>query len=148
MINKNEIYIGENLTIMSSGVLDKYINKVKMIYIDPPYNTGGKFSYKDKQESYSWEYFMKERLLCAIKYLMPEGVIFISIDDNEYAILKIICDSVFDKKNFVGTFITHQSQRSNAKHINIVHEYILAYAKDKSKLDKFQIKRIDEKTCK
>ena len=71
---------------------------------------------------------MRERLVASKKLLKPDGVIFISIDDNEYANLKLICDDVFGKENFVGTFITQQAQRSNAKHINTVHEYIICFA--------------------
>lgn len=84
---------------------------------------------------------MYDRLAVSKKYLNENGVIFISIDDNEYANLKIICDKIFGKDNFVGTLITLQAQRSNAKLINTVHEYILCYAKNKSKLHRFVIKR-------
>ncbi|MBQ0104591.1 MAG: site-specific DNA-methyltransferase, partial [Armatimonadetes bacterium] len=139
---KNEIYIGDNLTVMS-GLFEKYLGQIKMIYIDPPYNTGSRFSYEDRKDSSDWKEFMKKRLSVSKYYLCCDGVIFISIDDNEYATLKIICDEVFGKNNFVGTFITFQAQRSNAKHINTVHEYILAYAKNKSRLEESHIRRTD-----
>lgn len=140
---QNEIYLGDNLTIMNSDNFRKYENKIKMIYIDPPYNTGATFSYNDKKETKDWLLFMKDRLEIAKSLLKENGAIFISIDDSEYATLKVLCDSIFDKSNFIGTFITQQAQRSNAKYINIVHEYILCYAKNKSKLKEFKIKRID-----
>ncbi len=140
---KNEIYIGDNLKVMKSKELSKYIEKVKMIYIDPPYNTHGQKSYNDKISSLEWGSFMKKRLFASKDLLKNNGVIFISIDDNEYANLKLICDEVFGKDNFVGTFITQQAQRSNAKHINTVHEYILCYAKNKDKLHKFVINRME-----
>lgn len=140
---ENEIYIGDNLKVMKSPVFEKYIEKIKMIYIDPPYNTKGQKSYNDKTSSYEWGEFMKVRLDASRKLLKNDGTIFISIDDNEYANLKLICDDVFGKENFVGTFITQQAQRSNAKHINIVHEYILCYAKNKEKLHKFVINRME-----
>lgn len=139
---ENEIYIGDNLKVMNSKAFLKYQNKVKMIYIDPPYNTQNEKSYKDKIESEEWTIFMRKRLLISKKFMKNDGIIFISIDDNEYASLKLICDEVFDKKNFVGTFITRQSQRSNAKHINIIHEYILCFAKNKDKLHKFVMNRM------
>lgn len=139
----NEIYIGDNLCVMTSPVFEKYTNKIKMIYIDPPYNTQEKRSYKDKATSEEWGEYIKVRLEAAKRYLKNDGVIFISIDDNEYANLRIICDGVFGKENFVGTFITRQAQRSNAKHINTVHEYILCFAKNKEKLHKFVIKRTE-----
>lgn len=140
---KNEIYIGDNLKVMNDTLFQKYYEKIKMIYIDPPYNTQDKKSYNDKVSSNDWGNFMFERLECSKKLLKPEGVIFISIDDNEYANLKLICDKVFGKENFVGTFITQQAQRSNAKHINTVHEYILCFAKTKEKLHKFVINRME-----
>lgn len=140
---KNEIYIGDNLTVMTNPVFEKYTNKIKMIYIDPPYNTQIKKSYSDKIESNKWKSYIEERIKVSKKYLKDDGVIFISIDDNEFANLKIICDDIFGRENFVGTFITMQSQRSNAKHINTIHEYILCFAKNKSKLHKFVMKRIE-----
>lgn len=142
-IMKNEIYIGDNLQIMNSEYFLKYQEKIKMIYIDPPYNTRSNKSYSDKLDSDCWKEFMQERLISAKKLLKQDGVIFISIDDNEYANLKLICDDVFDKENFVGTFITQQAQRSNAKYINTVHEYIICYAKNKNKLNKFVINRME-----
>ena len=140
---KNEIYIGDNLKIMESKSFEKYVEKIKMIYIDPPYNTQGQKSYNDKSSSDEWAKFMKKRIIASKKLLKNDGVIFISIDDNEYANLKLICDEIFGKSNFVGTFITQQAQRSNAKHINTVHEYILCFAKNKDKLHKFVINRME-----
>jgi len=140
---KNEIYIGDNLKVMNNPVFEKYIDKIKMIYIDPPYNTQSKKCYNDKSSSDKWGKFMEERLETSKKYLKSDGVIFISIDDNEYANLKIICDKVFGRQNFVGTFITQQAQRSNAKHINTVHEYVLCFAKNKQRLHKFAINRME-----
>lgn len=139
----NQIYIGDNLSVMKSKFFKQYYNKIKFIYIDPPYNTMTDKSYKDKTRSEDWKEFMRQRLEVAKLLMSMNGVIFISIDDNEYANLKILCDEIFDKRNFVGSFITKQSQRSNAKHINIVHEYILCFAKNKTKLEPFSIKRID-----
>ena len=140
---KNEIYIGDNLQIMNSKNFEKYQEKIKMIYIDPPYNTHNIKSYNDKLDSDLWKKFMEDRLFSAKKLLKQDGSIFISIDDNEYANLKLMCDDVFGKENFVGTFITQQAQRSNAKHINIVHEYIVCYAKNKKKLNKFVVNRME-----
>lgn len=142
-MKKNHIYIGDNLTVMNDNNLNKLYNSVKMIYIDPPYNTKSDKSYSDKIDSNDWAKFMYDRLVSSLKFLKEDGCIFISIDDNEYANLKLVADEVFGKKNFVGTFITLQAQRSNAKHINTVHEYILCYAKNKNKLKKFQVKRMD-----
>ena len=140
---KHKVYIGDNVKVMGSDDFSQYEGKVSVIYIDPPYNTKTKKSYNDKQSGEEWLSFMQTRLIYARLYLAEEGVIFISIDDNEYAHLKILCDKEFGEKNFLGTFITKQSQRSNSKHINTVHEYILAYAKNKKKCPEFKVKRID-----
>lgn len=140
---KNKIFIGDNLEVMESEEFVYYKNKIKCIYIDPPYNTKTVKSYNDRIHSDEWSQFMYPRLLKSKEMLTSKGVIFISIDDNEYANLKLICDDVFGVENHLGTFITNQAQRSNAKHINTVHEYILCYAKDKSKVPKFTIKRTD-----
>ena len=141
---KHKVYFGDNLRVMQVNKdFDQYGGKVSVIYIDPPYNTKTKKSYNDKQTREEWLSFMKIRLLFARRYLSEEGVIFISIDDNEYAYLKILCDKEFGEQNCLGTFITKQSQRSNSKHINTVHEYILAYAKNKKKCPEFKVKRID-----
>lgn len=140
----NEIYIGDNYDVLTNKVFrDKYINKIKLIYIDPPYNTLNAKSYKDKTDSNCWAEFMECRLRASKDLLKEDGVIFISIDDNEFASLRVICDKIFDKENFVGTFITLQSQRSNAKHINTVHEYIICFARNKKKLQKFQVNRME-----
>lgn len=141
---KNEIYIGDNYNILTNDFFkEKYTNKVKMIYIDPPYNTLSDKSYNDKSNSDSWADSIKERILISKDLLKEDGVIFISIDDNEYASLKIVCDKIFGKDNFVGTFITQQAQRSNAKYINTVHEYIICFAKNKKKLQKFEVNRME-----
>jgi len=141
---KHKVYIGDNADVMLNNKdFEQYRHKVSVIYIDPPYNTKTKKSYNDKQEREEWLEFMRTRLLYGAWCLKDEGVIFISIDDNEYAYLKVLCDQVFGEQNCLGTFITKQSQRSNSKHINTVHEYILAYAKNKKKCPEFKVKRID-----
>lgn len=94
-IYKNRIYIGDNLSVMNGDYLKDYLGNIKMIYIDPPYNTCNKFSYDDNRDT--WEDFIKKRIECSKKFLKENGVIFISIDDNEYATLKIICDDIFGK---------------------------------------------------
>ena len=145
-MNDNKVYIGDNLKILKDPSFEKYQNKIKMIYIDPPYNTKTNKGYDDKKGEEEWSLFMKERLTASYDLLTTDGCIFISIDDNEYAELKVLCDEIYGKKNHVGTFITYQALRSNSKLINTVHEYILCYAKNKSKVKDFKILRkyIDE----
>lgn len=115
--------------------------KVDVIYIDPPYNTGKKdFKYNDhwvdSEDSFKhskWLSFMDKRLKLAKNLLKDTGVVFISIDDNELAQLKILCDKIF-ANNFVQLIIwKKRNGPPNDKPIGNIHEYILVYAKDKSK---------------
>jgi len=160
---------GENLEVLR--LLQKsYYGKVKMIYIDPPYNTGNdSFVYPDNysetldeyqrrtgekneagflnkqslwkknskesgQYHSAWLSMMYPRLYLARNLLRDDGVIFISIDDNEAANLKLLCDEVFGGNNFVASFIWEKrTNRENRKLISSRHDYILAYSKnDKS----------------
>lgn len=137
----NKIYFGDNLEVMNSDLFLNDNKNIEIIYIDPPYNTMSSKSYNDTFKE--WGSFMQPRLIKARELLGESGVVFISIDDNEYANLKVLCDEIFGSNNFLGTFITKQSQRSNAKFINTIHEYVLVYAKEKKKIKPFSIKRVN-----
>ncbi|WP_121021604.1 DNA methyltransferase [Helicobacter vulpis] len=113
---------------------------VQTIYIDPPYNTRGAFEYHDCRGNY--EAWIKEHLQAARRVLKSQGCLFVSIDDHKMAALKLILDSIYGAQNFLGVFITKQATRSNAKHINTIHEYVLSYAKDKSKAPPFESLRV------
>jgi adenine-specific DNA-methyltransferase len=139
---KNEIHVCDNMEFFMYNA-SRLANAIDFIYIDPPYNTQNSFSYNDKRSPEEWVAFMDLRLLQAKNVLTEDGVLFISIDDSSLYELKILCDKIFGKENFVGTFITKQAERSNAKHINITHEYVVCYAKNKNKLQKFSVLRID-----
>lgn len=111
-----------------------------MIYIDPPYNTGKNFIYKDnfslEQDKHSdWLSMMYPRLKLARNLLTDEGVIFISIDDNEQANLKKLCDEIFGEDNFISCLSVENNPkgRRNSKFISISSEYCLIYAKSKEK---------------
>lgn len=113
---------------------------VHVIYIDPPYNTGSQaFSYTDRQEARgadaqhaSWSAFMRERLLLSAPLLRDDGVIFISIDDNEQARLRLLCDEVLGENNFVAQFVWHKTRKGKAlsRTARLVTEYVLCYARD------------------
>ena len=134
----NKLYIMEAMDCLN--MIEN--NSIKMIYIDPPYNTKSKiFEYDDNNKN--WDNMMQELLKLSILKLKDDGVIFISIDDNKMFELKILCDSIFGKGNFLGLFVTKQSTRSNSNHINIIQEYILVYSKDKTKTKKFEMYRKD-----
>ena len=108
-------------------------NKVKLIYIDPPYNTGNDdFKYNDKFKHSTWLCFMKNRLEIARELLRDDGVIFVQCDDNEQAYLKVLMDEIFGRENFVCNLIPLMNPRGrqeSAYPIAKSHEYILCYSK-------------------
>lgn len=137
----NHILIeGDNLEALAT-LTYTHEGKIDVIYIDPPYNTGNKDfiyndSYVDKEDSYrhsKWLSFMSRRLKIAKKLLSDRGVIFISIDDNEQAALKMLCDDVdyFGSSNFLGQLILKTATDNNATQINTEHEYMLCYCKNR-----------------
>jgi len=138
--NKNEqcnfLLEGDNL--YSLKLLEKtHRGRIDVIYIDPPYNTGNKFTYNDENieltDTYrhsKWLSFMHERLSLAKKLLSNEGIIFISIDDNEQANLKLLCDEIYGENNFFTQIIIQSNRRGQTyKQIAKTHEYILVYTK-------------------
>ena len=141
----NLLIEGDNIKALKELEKD-YTNKIKVIYIDPPYNTKNKkFIYNDSFKDSEWISFMKERLLLSKNLLHDEGIIFISIDDNELYSLKLLCDEIFNRNNFIENFIwVKNSTKNNSKTSSNNHEYILCYAKDINKIkDKryFRIKK-------
>lgn len=161
------LYIeGDNLEVLKL-LQESYLGKVKMIYIDPPYNTGHDFVYPDSfvmdSDEYNagtgyfnedgsinynrensaaggryhsdWCNMIYSRLMLARNLLMEDGVIFISIDDNEQDNLKKICNEVFGASNFIAEFvIASNSSKNNSKFVSITHEYVICYAKEKDVL--------------
>ena len=150
------LYIeGDNLDVLKILRRD-YLNKIKLIYIDPPYNTGKNRLYKDKFTHSEWLNMMYPRLKLARDLLTDDGVIFISIDDHEVHNIKNICNEVFGEENFIGQMI-HQRAKGGgqAKHIVRGHDYILIYAKQlsseltlkKKKIVQQKTYEINGKTC-
>lgn len=137
----NFLLEGDNLH--SLRLLEKtHRGKIDVIYIDPPYNTGNKddFRYNDafvvKEDTYrhsKWISFMAERLRIARALLSSNGCIFISIDDDEQAALKILCDEIFGDQNFVASAIWEKkfSPQNDAKWLSDSHDFVLVYAKNK-----------------
>ena len=131
----NLIIKGNNLLAVAS-LLPRFKNQIKCIYIDVPYNTGNdSFGYNDRFNHSSWLTFMKNRLELAKKLLRKDGSIWISIDDDEQAYLKILCDEIFGRENFVCNVIWEKkySPQNDAKYLSDSHDFILVYAKDKNK---------------
>jgi adenine-specific DNA-methyltransferase len=128
----NMLIHGDNLLALKA-LEQQFAGKVKCIYIDPPYNTGTAFThYDDGLEHSIWLGLMKTRLELLQALLMKEGILFISIDDDECHYLKVLCDEVFGRENFCGTFVWEKKKKpSYLSNMGVITEYILAYAKDK-----------------
>lgn len=109
VITDNLIIKGNNLLALHS-LKEEFVGKVKLIYIDPPYNTGSDtFGYNDNFNHSTWLTFMRNRLQVAKELLREDGVIFIQCDDNEQAYLKVLCDGIFKRENFVKTIHVQMS---------------------------------------
>ena len=129
----NLIIKGNNLIALHS-LKKRYAGKVKLIYIDPPYNTGSdSFTYNDSFNHSTWLTFMKNRLQVAKELLTEDGTIWINIDDDEGHYLKIIADEIFGRINFVNTIIWQKkfAPQNDAKWFSDNHDFILVYAKNK-----------------
>lgn len=110
-------------------------DKIKLIYIDPPYNTGNdSFNYNDKFNHSTWLTFMKNRLEIARELLRDDGVIFVQCDDNEQAYLKVLMDEIFGRENFVCNIVYEKkySPQNDAKWLSDNHDFIVIYAKNKT----------------
>lgn len=144
---------GDNLEALNA-LAYTHEGKIDVIYIDPPYNTGNKdFVYNDSfvdvEDGYrhsKWLSFMDKRLRLAKKLLSDKGVIFISIDDNEQANLKLLCDEVFGESNFVANVIWKHTQQSknDERHFSRQYNHTFVVAKNKYELPDFQFKRTEE----
>lgn len=135
-IQDNLLIKGNNLLALYS-LKEHFAGKVKLIYIDPPYNTGNDdFKYNDTFHHSTWLVFMKNRLEIARELLREDGVIFVQCDDNEQAYLKVLMDEIFGREEFVATVVykRRKTQANLTKWVAPVHEYILMTAKNKNKL--------------
>ena len=130
--SENMLIHGDNLLALKA-LEQKYSNSIKCIYIDPPYNTGNAFEhYDDNLEHSIWLNLMSQRLQILHNLLSDDGVIFISIDDDEYHYLKVLCDEIFSRKNYTGTFIWEKKKKpSFLSNMGVITEYVLSYAKNK-----------------
>lgn len=146
-ITDNLIIKGNNLLALHS-LKEEFAGKVKLIYIDPPYNTGNdSFAYNDNFNHSSWLTFMKNRLEIARELLKEDGAIFVQCDDNEQAYLKLLMDDTFGRENFVSTIVwkRKRGRDNSARWFSKAHEYFLVYAKQKNILY-FNLIEMDEET--
>ena len=140
----NMLIHGDNLIALQALQQD-FSGRVKCIYIDPPYNTGNAFDYYDDGVEHSiWLNLMRQRLVLLRELLSEEGSIWIQIDDEEQAYLKVLCDEIFGRVNFVNMISVNMKNIAGAsgggedKRIKKNCEYILIYAKDYYRLDMFK----------
>jgi len=130
----NMLIHGDNLLALKA-LEQEYAGKVKCIYIDPPYNTGSAFThYEDGLEHSIWLSLMRDRLEILRELLTPDGVIFCSIDDSEFAYVSVLMDEIFGRRNNCGRFIWEKKKKPSFLNssMGVVTEYILSYAKDRT----------------
>jgi adenine-specific DNA-methyltransferase len=129
----NKLIFGDNLLALKA-LEQEYTGKVKCIYIDPPYNTGSAFEhYDDGVEHSIWLSLMKCRIELLYKLLADDGSLWISVDDNECHYLKVLCDEIFDRANYIATIIWQKkhTRANDARWLSDNHDFILCYAKEK-----------------
>lgn len=142
---ENMLIHGDNLLALKALEQD-YAGKVKCVYIDPPYNTGNAFEhYDDGLEHSQWLNLMTPRLKLLRNLLRIDGSIWISIDDDESHYLKVLCDEVFGRQNFVSNVIWEKkySPQNDAKWLSDSHDHILVYAKNKEIWRPFMLPRTE-----
>jgi len=128
----NKLIFGDNLLALKA-LEQEYVGKVKCIFIDPPYNTGSAFKhYDDGVEHSIWLTLMRDRLEILRNLLSEDGSLWITIDDNEAHYLKVMCDEIFGRMNFIANAIWEKSDspRMDANYFSSRHDHILIYAKD------------------
>lgn len=145
----NVLIHGDNLLALKALEAD-YAGKVKCVFIDPPYNTGSAFThYDDGLEHSIWLGLMRDRLEVIRRLLSDDGSLWITIDDNEAHYLKVLCDEIFGRPNFVSNVVWEKKSASqaNASWLSDSHDHILIFAKDKSKLVFGKLARTDEQNA-
>jgi len=137
----NRLIFGDNLLALKA-LEQEFAGKVKCVFIDPPYNTGSAFThYDDGVEHSIWLGLMRDRLEIIRRLLADDGSLWITIDDNEAHYLKVLCDEVFGRANFVATVIWEKkyAPKADSKHLSVSHDFVLVIAKN---IEKVQITRL------
>ncbi len=136
LIRENFVIKGNNLLALHS-LKEQFEGKIKLIYIDPPYNRDADVFYNDNFQRSSWLTFMRNRLDIAKDLLLDDGCIYISIDDKQYAYLKVLCDDIFKEENFITSICVRTSSINGLRTKNNkptkVKDYLLLYAKNITK---------------
>ena len=150
-LQENWLIKGDNLLVLHT-LKQRFAGQVKLIYIDPPYNTGGDantFLYNNSFNHSTWLGFMKDRLQAAKHLLRDDGIIAVSIDDNEQAYLKVLMDEIFGRDNCIGTIAVQSNPggRDTNTFFATSHEYCFFYAinKDRAVIKNFELTKEDKK---
>ena len=142
----NQLIFGDNLLALKA-LEQEFGGKVNCVFIDPPYNTGSAFEhYDDGIEHSLWLSLMRDRLEVIHRLLSQSGSLWITIDDNEAHYLKILCDEVFGRKNFLTTICWEKiyTLKNSAKHFSAMHDFILVFAKDKEQVSLRHLDRTEK----
>ena len=145
--DKDNLIIKGNNLLALYAIKEKYAGKVKVIYIDPPYNTGNDyFNYNDKFNHSAWLTFMKNRIEVAHDLLSEEGTIWINFDDNENGYINLLMDSIFNRNNYISDVIwNHTKQSKNDERFFSRHyNHLIVYAKNKNFLPNFKAERTEK----
>ncbi|MGA0586969.1 site-specific DNA-methyltransferase [Dyella sp. KRB-257] len=138
----NRLIFGDNLLALKS-LEQEFAGKVKCVFIDPPYNTGSAFThYDDGLEHSIWLGLMRDRLEIIRRLLSEDGSLWITIDDNEAHYLKVLCDEVFGRGNFISNVVWQKTltRRNDARALSAAHDHVLVYAKV---FEKFIVNKLD-----
>jgi adenine-specific DNA-methyltransferase len=132
----NRLIFGDNLLALKA-LEQEFTGKIKCIYIDPPFNTGGAFEYYDDNLEHSiWLGLMRDRLEIIHRLLAIDGAVAVNLDDTEAAYCKVLLDEIFGRNNYITTIIVEAATPSSFKTVNIgptqTAQFLLFYAKDKS----------------
>ncbi len=139
----NRLIFGDNLLALKA-LEAEFTSKVKCVFIDPPYNTGSAFThYDDGLEHSIWLSMMRDRLEIIRRLLSEDGSLWITIDDNEAHYLKVLCDEILGRNNFVANVIWQKksSSQANSTWLSDSHDHVLVYAKEKEKWRPFRLPR-------
>jgi len=142
----NRLIFGDNLLALKA-LEAEFSGKVKCVFIDPPYNTGSAFThYDDGVEHSIWLSLMRDRLEIIRRLLSEDGSLWITIDDNEAHYLKVLCDEVFGRANFVANVLWQKrfAPNSTAQYISDSHDHVLLYAKEKPRWKRKLLPREDK----
>ena len=135
----NRLIFGDNLLALKA-LEAEFAGKVKCVFIDPPYNTGSAFThYDDGLEHSIWLGLMRDRLEIIRRLLSEDGSLWITIDDNEAHYLKVLCDEIFGRANFLANMVWEKrTSRENRRVFSFNHDHLLAYGKEKSEFEKIR----------